>query len=144
MHLLGIDIGGTFTDFALLDTGTGELRTHKLLTTPDDYVETFESPSVFHETHRAGDTEVTYVQYTTDLDPSDTEVETVFVFFINEGGEVRVEVDRHVTGLFPISTWERLLDAAGFTAEKVDYPFSEQGRPTFLWVARLRAAGETA
>jgi N-methylhydantoinase A len=38
MRLLGIDIGGTFTDFALLDTGTGELRTHKLLTTPDDPV----------------------------------------------------------------------------------------------------------
>ncbi len=38
MRLLGIDIGGTFTDFALLDTETDELRTHKLLTTPDDPV----------------------------------------------------------------------------------------------------------
>ncbi len=39
MRALGIDIGGTFTDLALLDTATGELATHKLLTTPRDPVE---------------------------------------------------------------------------------------------------------
>lgn len=38
MRILGIDIGGTFTDFALVDPGTGALTTHKLLTTPDDPV----------------------------------------------------------------------------------------------------------
>ncbi len=35
-HRLGVDIGGTFTDFALLDTASGRLATHKQLTTPDD------------------------------------------------------------------------------------------------------------
>jgi len=33
---LGIDIGGTFTDFALLEAGSGRLVIHKQLTTPDD------------------------------------------------------------------------------------------------------------
>jgi 5-oxoprolinase (ATP-hydrolysing) len=33
---IGIDIGGTFTDFVLLDDRTGELRLHKRLTTPAD------------------------------------------------------------------------------------------------------------
>ncbi len=33
---LGIDIGGTFTDFALIDDATGRLAVHKRLTTPDD------------------------------------------------------------------------------------------------------------
>ncbi|MHA1565489.1 MAG: hydantoinase/oxoprolinase family protein [Alphaproteobacteria bacterium] len=33
---IGIDIGGTFTDFALLDIGSGRLVIHKQLTTPDD------------------------------------------------------------------------------------------------------------
>ncbi|MBT6094008.1 MAG: hydantoinase/oxoprolinase family protein [Rhodospirillaceae bacterium] len=33
---LGSDIGGTFTDFALADDATGEVRIHKCLTTPDD------------------------------------------------------------------------------------------------------------
>ncbi len=32
--LLGFDIGGTFTDFSLLDTASGKLRTYKRLTTP--------------------------------------------------------------------------------------------------------------
>lgn len=30
----GFDIGGTFTDFVLVDTTTGEVHTHKVLTTP--------------------------------------------------------------------------------------------------------------
>jgi N-methylhydantoinase A len=33
---LGSDIGGTFTDFALADDATGEVRIHKCLTTPAD------------------------------------------------------------------------------------------------------------
>jgi len=33
---LGCDIGGTFTDFVLLDDQSGELRTYKCLTTPQD------------------------------------------------------------------------------------------------------------
>jgi N-methylhydantoinase A len=33
---LGIDVGGTFTDFALLDPASGDLAIHKTLTTPDD------------------------------------------------------------------------------------------------------------
>ena len=33
---LGCDIGGTFTDFVLLDDETGQITVHKLLTTPGD------------------------------------------------------------------------------------------------------------
>jgi N-methylhydantoinase A/oxoprolinase/acetone carboxylase beta subunit len=33
---IGVDIGGTFTDFVLLDEDSGGLRLHKKLTTPDD------------------------------------------------------------------------------------------------------------
>ncbi len=35
-YRLGIDIGGTFTDFALFDAAGGGLAIHKQLTTPDD------------------------------------------------------------------------------------------------------------
>ena len=35
-YRVGIDIGGTFTDFALLSEGDGRLYIHKQLTTPDD------------------------------------------------------------------------------------------------------------
>jgi N-methylhydantoinase A len=33
---LGVDVGGTFTDFFLLDEASGETRTHKIASTPDD------------------------------------------------------------------------------------------------------------
>jgi len=39
---LGSDIGGTFTDFALVDTETGDIRIHKRLTTPADPSEAVE------------------------------------------------------------------------------------------------------
>jgi 5-oxoprolinase (ATP-hydrolysing) len=35
-YRIGFDIGGTFTDFVLLDTHTGAVRLHKRLTTPED------------------------------------------------------------------------------------------------------------
>ena len=35
-YRLGIDIGGTFTDFALYDEAGGSFAIHKQLTTPDD------------------------------------------------------------------------------------------------------------
>ena len=36
MYRLGVDIGGTFTDFVLLEHATGVATLHKQLTTPDD------------------------------------------------------------------------------------------------------------
>src|SRR6187402_2119259 len=33
---LGIDVGGTFTDLALVNDATGEIKTEKVLTTPSD------------------------------------------------------------------------------------------------------------
>jgi hypothetical protein len=35
-YRLGCDIGGTFTDFVLLDDRTGKIRIYKCLTTPKD------------------------------------------------------------------------------------------------------------
>jgi len=35
-YRLGIDVGGTFTDFALYDEGTGRLEIRKVLSTPSD------------------------------------------------------------------------------------------------------------
>ena len=35
-YRIGVDIGGTFTDFVMLDAKTGRLHNDKVLTTPDD------------------------------------------------------------------------------------------------------------
>src|SRR5215469_1092506 len=36
MRLAGVDVGGTFTDVVLVDTDSGDVRVHKVPTTPDD------------------------------------------------------------------------------------------------------------
>ncbi|KPJ79317.1 MAG: methylhydantoinase [Gammaproteobacteria bacterium SG8_30] len=36
MHLIGVDVGGTFTDIVLTDTGKNVTRTHKVSSTPED------------------------------------------------------------------------------------------------------------
>ncbi len=36
MHLIGVDVGGTFTDLILAETGSGARRIHKVPTTPED------------------------------------------------------------------------------------------------------------
>ena len=35
-YRVGVDIGGTFTDFALFDSAGGRMAVHKQLTTPTD------------------------------------------------------------------------------------------------------------
>ena len=112
---------------------------HRLIVAPDHYTETFTAPSVGDDTNSDGETTLTYVEYSIDLDPNDTTVETTYVFFIARDGELRVEVDRHTTGLFPVATWERLLTEAGFAWDRVDYPVSGDGTPMWLWVCRLGA-----
>ena len=101
---------------------------------PDNYVETFTPPRVRHETRRGHGAELTFVEYSWDPDPNDTQTETVYVFFFEQDGELRVEVDRHVTGLFPIGTWERLFVESGFEPDRFDYPYANDGRPMYLWV----------
>lgn len=107
------------------------------ITAPDSYVETFKSPAIAHETNHKDGEELTFIEYCSDPDPSDTETDTVYVFFHTEAGKLKVEVDRHVNGLFSIETWRSLLIEAGFAVEQVDYPVSEDGWPMWLWVARV-------
>ena len=109
-----------------------------LVTVPDWFTETFPGTSVEHRTHTSGGAEVTYVQFCTDLDPADSTVETVFVYLIKEDGELRVETDRHVTGLFPLATWQTLLAQAGFDVETKPYPVYDDGGEGYLLVATLR------
>ena len=54
-----------------------------------------------------------------------------------ENGQERVEQDTHTTGLFPMATWTRLLQAAGFQEETVRLPDTEGGYGGFLFVAVL-------
>ena len=52
---------------------------------------------------------------------------------------MRVEEDRHTTGLFPLDTWLRLMREAGFSVEQKSFPVYEGGYGGRLLIGRLKA-----
>lgn len=103
---------------AAIGTAAAHLRRGGVVVAFPSYVrETFEDCQVEHDAHEAGGVHVTYVAYEHDPDPADTMAELLLIFIIREGGRLRVEQDRHVTGLFGLDCWLRTLEAAGFEAE---------------------------
>jgi SAM-dependent methyltransferase len=55
-----------------------------------------------------------YLMWTHEPEPTATTYDVDFAILLREeGGPTRVEHDRHVVGVFPESTWRRLIDDAG-------------------------------
>jgi len=81
---------------------------------PDHVTETFK-PSTSHGGHDRMLRSLRYLEWVYDPDPGDTLVTTDFAYILRDKDGVRVEYDRHVTGLFPRATWLRLLQAQGFS-----------------------------
>ena len=107
-----------------------------LLLAPDCVQETFTGPRVVEWTKEAEDQSVTFIEYMAKPRPGATTAESVFIFVIDEGGELRVEVDRHTGGLFPTETWLSLLKAAGLDAEYIQTNAYEGGFGGNLFVGR--------
>jgi hypothetical protein len=108
------------------------------ITAPDWFKETFRGPWLDHTIRAKEGIELAYVEYSYDPDPNDTTMETIFVYFIRERGQLRVEEDLHVTGLFPIQTWVNLMTEAGFVVEKKVYPVHDDPRQAYLLVGTLQ------
>ena len=85
---------------------------------------------------------MTVQEYLHDPDTSDTEIESVYTYTISENGRDRTEQDTHTTGLFPMSTWISLFQAAGIQVETVRLPANEGGYGQFLFVAELNISGQ--
>ena len=92
---------------------------------PDNLVETFE-PETDSGGHDGEDGRaVRYLEWSYDPDPSDTKATTDYAYLLREAnGDVRVEHDQHIMGLFPRRTWLQLLSEAGFDAEALPFDHS--------------------
>lgn len=67
-HRLGFDIGGTFTDFALVDPHTGRIAIHKSLTTPEDPARSaLDGLAAFLQAERVGYGDLVHVIHATTL-----------------------------------------------------------------------------
>ncbi len=92
------------------------------LVAPDCTRETYSSI-----THHGGNDEkdrgLRYLEWNFDPDPSDTTFEVHFVYMLRDArGRVHARQDLHRFGLFPKSTWLRVLREAGFKARCIDDP----------------------
>jgi trans-aconitate methyltransferase len=84
---------------------------------PDDLRETFK-PRTDHGGNDEGTRAARYIEWSWDPDPSDTSYITDYAYLLrDENGDVRVEHDRHVLGLFSRQEWLAWLKEAGFSAE---------------------------
>ena len=99
---------------------------------PDFVRETF----VENTDHGGNDTDrgsVRFVQWTTDPDPADTSYFVDFAILIRDReGNMRVEHDRHVYGLFKRAEWRRLLRDVGFEVITKHPVLDDFGRDLFV------------
>ena len=124
---------------AAFATAAGHLRPRGIVvTSPDWYREDFKPPVIDQATHADGELQVTYFEYTHDLHPGDPTVESIMTYLIRSPDGLRLEHDRHLTGVFPRATWLRLLEAAGFAVEARVFALPGLARPYELLVGTLR------
>ena len=76
-------------------------------------------------TRSVGHRTVTFIETSYDPDPSDTTFEVVYLFMIREDDSLRVEVDRHVNGMFELDQFLRAVRKAGFDAVAEPWELSE-------------------
>jgi SAM-dependent methyltransferase len=82
-----------------------------------------------------GDVDVTLVENVYDPDTRDTTYEATFVYFIRKAGRLRVELDRHVLGVFRLREVRDILVKAGFDVKVLEFKLpGEEGLPMLVGV----------
>jgi SAM-dependent methyltransferase len=79
--------------------------------------EHFEQNLTHSSTYRQDNLEIAFLHNNYDPDPADTTYESTFIYLIRQNGQLHIETDRHLGGLFPIQTWFSLLREIGFTVK---------------------------
>lgn len=92
---------------------------------PDFVRENFR-PSTDHGGYDGETRGLRYLEWTCDPDPADTTYVVDYAYLLRTSdGEVHVEHDRHIEGLFARADWLRLLHDVGFEARSIPFEHSE-------------------
>jgi SAM-dependent methyltransferase len=123
---------------AAFDTAAAHLRPGGVFITSPDYIaDEMRLPRTESRTHAEGATELTYFEFTYDPDPEDTCIETLMTYLIRTPDGLRIEHDRHLTGLFPRAAWLRLMAQAGFAVERRVFDLQSSGQPYELLIGAM-------
>jgi SAM-dependent methyltransferase len=96
------------------------------LTHVEQTVSSFQQNRTTFMTGSLGDTEITFVENYYDPDPADTTYECTFVYLIRQRGELTIETDRHLAGLFPLDVWYDNLRRTGFDVRQLSFEDTNQ------------------
>ncbi len=95
------------------------------LLAPDHVSESFR-PATEHGGHDCEGRGIRYLDWTWDPNPDDTHYISDMVYLLkDESGNVQIEHDRHLMGLFSRQTWLNLLTQAGFQSQSIPFEHSE-------------------
>jgi SAM-dependent methyltransferase len=92
-----------------------------LLTCVEQTVQGFQQNRTMVMTRKKGDIEITFVENQYDPDPSDSTYESTFAYLIRERGELKLETDRHLCGIFTLRLWYDNLRALGFSVKQLTF-----------------------
>ena len=73
--------------------------------------------------HSGGSVEITFIENRYDPNPEDSTYESTFVYLIrreHSQGQLEIETDRHLGGLFDLETWSRCLAETGFEVNQTE------------------------
>jgi SAM-dependent methyltransferase len=120
---------------ATIETAFVHLRPGGLaLFVPDHIKETFR-PKTDEGGNDGPTRSARYLEWSWDPDPEDYTYVTDFAFMLrDEHGNVRVEYDRHVLGVYPRALWLGLLEETGFKPETRTVDVGED-EPTEVFLA---------
>jgi len=79
--------------------------------------------------------DVVFIENDYDPDPTDDACEGAIVYLIREGGQLRIETDVSVMGLFSLDVWRTALHEAGFEVHE-EASSEESGQVIFACVKR--------
>jgi SAM-dependent methyltransferase len=108
------------------------------LTLVEEIPERFKQTTTTCTTHTHNEVEIAFIENLYDPDPTDTTYEATMVFLIRCGGNLDIEADHHVCGIFSLDTWRNLIRDVGFTVKQLEFkPSNEEKRyPMFVCIKK--------
>ncbi len=80
---------------------------------------------VHFSTHRKGNVEITFIEHYYDSNPRDTTYEATFIYLIRRNRKLTIHTDRHLGGIFKLSTWLKILRELGFKVKVSKFTHSQ-------------------
>ena len=124
---------------ALFRTAWDHLRPGGVLfVAPEATKETFQQHTVRVSTangpQKPENLDVTFIEYEDDPDPNDDTCDFTLIYLIREDGQLRMETDHDIGGIFSLGVWRETLGEAGFAVHERPNPESRSGNPLFVCV----------